>query len=369
MLTRFCVKGFRGFKNEVSFDLSKARDYSFNKELVSHGIIKSGIICGDNGSGKSNLGAAIFDIVRVLTDFQPIPESFVDDATFINADSEEGMAYFTYEFRFGKDTVVYSYRKSGMRIQLGEKLTVNGKIIMEYDRVQDSFHWEGKKLIGVKLQPTLSAVRYLYRNTDIAVDNPIAMIMAFAEKMLWFRSLNNRGYSGFKLGQDNIVETIASADMVEDLEAFLNEKTEQQLKLDVLEDIATHKTSLVVKHGDKFIDFSSSASTGTKELLLVYYWGKIAFNDVSFLFVDEFDAFYHYDLSAKIMNYILRGTKGQSFVTSHNTYLLNNEFLRPDCCFKIVDNSSIASFADRTPRELRIGHSLEKLYRNGEFDE
>ena len=33
MLTRFCVKGFRGFKNEVSFDLSKARDYSFNKEL------------------------------------------------------------------------------------------------------------------------------------------------------------------------------------------------------------------------------------------------------------------------------------------------------------------------------------------------
>jgi len=368
MLTRFSVKGFRGFKDEICFDLSKVHDYSFNKNLVTNGIVKSGIICGDNGSGKSNLGAAMFDIVRVLTDFQPIPMSFVDEATFINADCEDAMACFTYEYRFGNDTVVYAYQKSGMRIQQREKVSLNGKNIMEYNRENDYLYLDGKQIKGIKLQPTLSAVRYLYRNTSIANDHPIARIIEFTEKMLWFRSLNTRGYSGYRLGPDNIVETIVDGNYVSDFAAFLKKMTGQEFTLAIIVDTATHKANLFVQHGDKYIDFSRTSSTGTQELLLVYYWGKIAFKDVSLLFVDEFDAFYHFDLSAKIMNYIFQETPGQSFVTSHNTYLLNNEFLRPDCCFKIADNRTIASFADRTPRELRVGHSLEKLYRNGEFD-
>ncbi len=368
MLTKFSVKGFRGFKDEITFDLTKVHDYSFNKELVSNGIVKSGIICGDNGSGKSNLGAALFDIVRVLTDFQPIPETLVDDATFINADSDDIMAFFIYEYRFGSDTVVYSYQKPGLLVQQTERITANGKEIMYYDRKTGAFALDGKQLQEIKLQPTLSAVRYLYRNTDIDDEHPIAKIIEFTERMLWFRSINTRGYSGYRLGKENIVEAIAKAGLLKDFEAFLNETTDQRFHLDAMEDYVTHKTDIVSKHGDRYLDFVRTASTGTQELMLVFYWSKVAFKNVSLLFVDEFDAFYHFDLSAKIMNYILRGAAGQAFVTSHNTFLLNNDLLRPDCCFKITDNRSIASFADITPRELRIGHSLEKLYRNGEFD-
>ncbi len=368
MLTRFSVKGFRGFKDEITFDLTKVHDYSFNKELVSNGIVKGGIICGDNGSGKSNLGAALFDIVRVLTDYQTIPSSIVNESTFINADNEEGIASFKYEYRFGNDTIIYAYQKPGLAVQQSEQVIVNGKEIMRYDRKSGQFSFEGKSLKDVTLQPTLSAMRYLYRNTDIADDHPIARIMKFTDRMLWFRSLNNRGYAGYKLGPDDIVEAIAKGGMVEDFEAFLNKETNLHFKLDVIEDFATHKTSLYLNHGNRILKFTDTVSTGTQELMLVYYWGKIAFSTVSLLFVDEFDAFYHFDLSAKIMNYILRGAAGQAFVTSHNTFLLNNDFLRPDCCFKITDNRSIESFADITPRELRIGHSLEKLYRNGEFD-
>ena len=368
MLTKFSVKGFRGFRDEIVFDLTKVHDYSFNRNLVSNGIVKSGVICGDNGSGKSNLGAALFDIVRVLTDYQTMPSSIVNESTFINAENEEGIASFKYEYRFGNDTVIYAYQKPGLAVQQSEQLTVNGKEIMRFDRKSGQFSFEGKPLKDVTLQPTLSAMRYLYRNTDIADDHPIAKIMKFTDKMLWFRSLNNRGYAGFQLGSDDIVEAIAKGGMVEDFEAFLNKETNLHIKLDVVEDFVTHKTSLFMRQGDRYLEFTKTASTGTQELMLVYYWGKVAFKSVSFLFVDEFDAFYHFDLSAKIMNYILLGSSGQAFVTSHNTYLLNNDLLRPDCCFKITDNRSIASFADSTPRELRIGHSLEKLYRNGEFD-
>lgn len=368
MLTKFSVKGFRGFKEEICFDLSRVHDYSFNRDLIRNGVVKSGIICGDNGSGKSNLGAALFDIIRVLTDYQPIPDDLVDNTSFINADSGDGIAHFRYEYRFGSDTVVYAYEKPGMRVQSKEQISLNGKAIMQYDRASGLLELEGKQLKGVELQATLSAVRYLYRNTDIAPDHPIARIMAFTEKMLWFRSLNERGYSGFRLGSDDIVEAIAGGGMVEDFESFLEKMTGQRYKLNIIEDIVTHSPGLYIRYGDRNVEFAKSASTGTQELLLVYFWGKIAFKDVSFLFVDEFDAFYHFDLSAKIMDYIFRETPGQSFVTSHNTYLLNNAFLRPDCCFRIADNRTIASFAERTPRELRIGHSLEKLYRNGEFD-
>ena len=368
MLTKFTVKGFRGFRNEIVFDLSRVHDYSFSKDLISNGIVKGGIICGDNGSGKSNLGAAIFDIVRVLTDFEPIPADLVNDNTFLNADSEEGMAHFSYEYRFGNDKVVYTYEKPGMSIQQRERVFLNGREIMSYDRSRNILVFEQRSLKDVKLQPTLSAVRYLYRNTDIAPEHPIAKIIEFTERMLWLRSLTRRGYSGYRLGSENIVEALAKMGWVKDFETFINEKTELDVRLDIIEDIVTHKSILVMKHGDRYLDFSKAASTGTQELLLIYYWGKLAFKTVSFLFVDEFDAFYHFDLSARMMNFILREAAGQAFVTSHNTYLLNNEFLRPDCCFKLTDNRVIASFADRTPRELRIGHSLEKLYRNGEFD-
>ena len=80
-----------GDEKEVDAKTLKTGDLILVKPGMSlpiDGIVKSGIICGDNGSGKSNLGAAMFDIVRVLTDFQPIPMSFVDEATFINADCE-----------------------------------------------------------------------------------------------------------------------------------------------------------------------------------------------------------------------------------------------------------------------------------------
>ena len=58
----------------------------------------------------------------------------------------------------------------------------------------------------------------------------------------------------------------------------------------------------------------------------------------------------------------------QTILTSHNTYLANNELLRPDCYF-ILNNGALTSFADSTQRELREGHNLEKMLRQGEFDE
>ena len=55
------------------------------------------------------------------------------------------------------------------------------------------------------------------------------------------------------------------------------------------------------------------------------------------------------------------------FMSSHNTMLLGNDLLRPDCAFELRNNR-IAALSELTDRgELRQGHNIEKMYRAGAF--
>lgn len=56
----------------------------------------------------------------------------------------------------------------------------------------------------------------------------------------------------------------------------------------------------------------------------------------------------------------------QVFTSSHNTYLMTNDLLRPDCNFIINDNK-IKPLTECTNKELRFGHNIEKLFRGKVF--
>mgnify|MGYP006387800739 CR=1 FL=1 len=63
MLCKFAITNYRGGgEQRIESDLTKARDYAFNSFAI-----KNGIIYGPSGSGKSNFGLAIFDIVNHLS--------------------------------------------------------------------------------------------------------------------------------------------------------------------------------------------------------------------------------------------------------------------------------------------------------------
>lgn len=106
------------------------------------------------------------------------------------------------------------------------------------------------------------------------------------------------------------------------------------------------------------------ASTGTMNLELQYYWLKEMVN-ASFIFIDEFDAFYHHELSYTLCRRLFK-SDNQLFLTTHDTFLLSNDLLRPDCFF-ILKNNNISAVCNLTDKELRFGHNLEKLYRGGTF--
>ena len=93
----------------------------------------------------------------------------------------------------------------------------------------------------------------------------------------------------------------------------------------------------------KTISVFKIASTGTRALILFYFWFQRLKDEskISFLFIDEFDAFYHHELSALIVEE-LKKTEIQFILTTHNTSIITNDLLRPDCYF-LMNKDSISS--------------------------
>ncbi len=58
----------------------------------------------------------------------------------------------------------------------------------------------------------------------------------------------------------------------------------------------------------------------------------------------------------------------QVILTTHNTSLMSNDLLRPDCYF-LMYKDKINPLSELTDKELRLAHNIEKMYRAGAFGE
>ena len=131
--------------------------------------------------------------------------------------------------------------------------------------------------------------------------------------------------------------------------------------------LANNLHVLVVEYpGRRFVPFNSVASTGTNSLELFFHW-KTFFPNIKFLFIDEFDAFLHYESAKKLIMSLNEADNFQSILTTHNTYLMNNRDSRPDCCY-ILSKGTIKNLVHMTDKEIREAHNLEKMYLSGAFN-
>ena len=367
MLKKFSVENFKGFKDKITLDIGTPSNYSFNSEIIENSCITKGIIYGINSCGKSNLGLAIFDIITHLTEKQKLLESY---DFYLNMSGRKSFAEFEYTFVFDGHEVVYKYSKMDVNSLKSESLSIDGKEVIFFDFLtRDGFTLlEGSDTLNASIrnESPISRVKYVNSNSILSdnVQNQVfKKFIDFVERMLLFYSLDSRGYEGFMNGSESIAEGIVNSGKVKDFQKFLKEN---DIDYELYGCEVDGRKAVYCHFDNKDADFFKIASTGTRSLALFYYW-YIRMEKASFVFIDEFDAFYHYELSESVQKRLRRISDVQVFTTTHNTDLMSNDLLRPDCYF-ILENNSIKAISELTEKELRQAHNLQKMYKAGAFN-
>lgn len=364
MLIKFAVTNYRGFANRIEWDLSNPANYEFNAHVIKDGIIKNGIIYGPNGSGKTNFSLALFDIENHLSPKWKKADYYLN---FIYAGKKDGTVDFEYTFRFGNKVVEYVYSKNSSGVLVAEALDVDGNKIFErkdgsfrIDKQQFPMEETIERSLGSNAN-NVSIINFLLTSYPLSGDHYLMELSKFVNSMLWFRNLDIREFIGLETNVTALNEFIITHDLVVDFSDFLQEVSGQKFQFIVHN--PTDKQILCNIDGNE-VPFNLIASTGTQSLLLLYFWMK-RMCEASFVFIDEFDAFYHFRLAFEVCKRLFK-MDCQIFTSSHNTYLMTNELLRPDCNF-ILNENKIKPLNECTEKELRFGHNIEKLFRGGTF--
>jgi AAA15 family ATPase/GTPase len=377
MLHKFSVKNFKNFKNKFTLDLSKTKNYEFNKNCIHEGTIAKAIIYGANGCGKSNLRLAIMDIRNHFTDAK-IPAPYLTH--YINANANEKLVEFEYEFKFSGVLVKYIYGKSSVNMLEYEKVLINDDVVIAMD-------WRNKeeslfvKLIGteslntdfssntiLKANKRISVVKYVLNNAILEkndINQALISFFDFVDFMDSSQAVNNTEmYS-----EESFCSIIAEYDSTANFQNYLN-KLGVDCKL-IIQDI-NGEDVLSFDFGEHKIPFFEAASTGTislSHLYLNFLVLKVAQRSeksfIPFLFIDEYDAYYHYKASILILE-MLKEIECQLILTTHNTSIMSNDLFRPDCYF-VMEKEEAKPIFLYTAKELRKAHNIEKMFKSGTF--
>lgn len=370
MLKKFIVSNYKIFNEPITLDFSKVRDYKFNENCISNGLISKSIMYGKNAVGKTNLGNALIDIrYTVLPN-----EKRVNDIGYLNANSEKKAARFEYDFIINQKEIKFVYEKQTPNKLSYESLSIDDKLIYDFN-FQNKFgnlmnlkkYEELKHLNFEEWDNDISIFRYILSNSkfnELSELNILKKLSKFIEGMAVLKpSDSSVHFRGPKLLNKGIVSTIIEENMVADFESFLN-NCDIQIKLKT--DVTPEGEKKLYFDYKRPIEFINNASSGTLALTALYIILK-KLENLSFLFIDEFDANFHFELAERMLESTKKNNACQILLTTHNTDLMTNKFLRPDC-YLLMLPYKIVSIADATKRELRQGHNLEKLYQSGEFN-
>lgn len=375
MLINFEVRNYKTFNGSIGIDFSDVCGYKFNQACITNNVLSKVLIYGRNATGKTNLGGAIQDIYYTLFSLNN------RRTALLNADTKGEEIFFSYTFKFGDDVLKYEYSRSEADRLLTESLFLNGDIVYKYDFSKRIMLDENLEILRegpilyerfidsmtdelINLEDT-TFLRWIYSNISLTNESHLVSLMDYINRMQFVSVQTDYFYKKDNLIQKRFFEIIENKAELKKFEEFLNAMgVECKLELKKLPD---GQHALYFKH-NKLVPFFETASSGTKSLVDLYRKIFLTEREPSFLYMDEFDAFYHYEMSEKLLNYMINNYPNTQIVlTTHNTNLMSNKNLRPDCLMILSRDGRITSLTHATNRELREGHNLEKMYIAGEF--
>lgn len=377
MLKKFTVQNYKNFKDEISIDFENIAGYQFGTDCIKDGLISKALIYGRNATGKTNLGRALLDIVSIVWGIS----FFTRGEMILNANSNEDSAFFSYSFQFGREEMVYRYaRLENQRIK-EEELIKDGVTVFKCNFPKGEYNFEGLSLIGAETVNTevykkslyvdsgvnneqLPFLRWLISNAAFGEDSVIRKLANYVNRMQMIDTERTRPFT-LKRWKEDFNESLEDPEKMQEFEEFLNVMG-VKCKLD-LQELPDGQKELYFKH-NRLVPFYENVSSGTASLVSLYLKVVSAARMASFIYLDEFDAFYHYEMAEKLVAFIKQKyPECQVIMTSHNTNLMTNRLMRPDCLFILSEEGTLTPLCSATQRELREGHNLEKMYISGEF--
>lgn len=375
MLKKFTVSNYRSFEKPITLDFTNVGDYDFNDECIRDGLINKSIIYGENAVGKTNLGRAITDIVTMipgLVSDVTLRQARLKAAGFINAKSNDKVARFEYIFKLDNTEITYIYEKYAVDKLYYESLKIDAELLYELNfssGESDFSNFRNKPKLNSlnldSLDERISVLKYILSHANLDKSSSLKKLERFIEGMRSPESVFEQ------MGIDNraseSIDYIIKKGHALKLENFLHEMG-VDINLELVS-IPGKGNTLYINYGTKkeLLPFVEYASKGTLSLVELYPHIEI-FKNSTFIYMDEFDANFHFRAAKLMFEKFKKNSNCQTIITTHNTDIMSNKYLRPDCYLLMFPDKMI-SLMDATDRKLRRGHNLEKLYQSGEFDE
>ena len=382
MLKKFSVKNFKNFKNEIVLDFTKVGNYQFSTDCLSNGLISKMLIYGRNATGKTNFIRAISDIRNLILDI-PI----LDRGAILNADTDEKTIDFRYVYNIDNQEITYNYSRLPSGLLTIEELYLNKKRIFRCEFQMNHYDFSGLNLVSAKtlnsdvflnsiyktngthsvLENTVPFLRWIIANTVLENSNVLKKLFVQIALIVDVLDQGNSDKHN-RVEIDAFFKRLESETELKRFNTFLNDMgVDCRLQLKKLPD---GRNELYFIHDKNLVPFYATASSGTLAISNLYR--SIFFESAigpSFLLLDEFDAYYHYEMANNLVRYLKNHYRStQVILTTHNTNLISNNLMRPDCLFILSRDGRLTPFNRATQRELREGHNLEKMYISGEFE-
>lgn len=397
MLLEFRCSNFKSIKEEIRFSMIAGKDNTSEELLKVYNnfrVLRSAVIYGANGSGKSNfINALLFMCNLVQTSISYQPGQKIPQAAHKLSEKEKPS---TFDIQFIRKNVRYAYGFSieggaiteeylyyfpnGRQVKIFERDRMN---IQPGNRYKSSFDVSIKDVLKenrlfLSCAANYSNVReleeaFLFFTTDIVVYNP---------------AMNNWTEYSIRLMQDNpsikeeFLQMLNALDTgIQDVKLkvekvkFADLKRKLQLPdnlMGLIPEQEGNRIEAKVVYDQFEIDLLSEESSGIKRLFEIICPMIDILNTGKVLICDELEASLHEAVIYKIVQLFQNYKKdifAQLIFSTHDTSLLNRELFRRDQVWFTQLNKDRATdlYSLVEIKDVRKSENLAKGYVSGKY--